>query len=67
MNAIVQFRKCTLTDSELIKRVDKLVDGMYKPPYKVPAGHIPAKPDDDFDLLIGELLVRFNERIKKDD
>lgn len=66
MNGIVGFRKCTLTDSELIKKVDKLVDGMYKPPCSIPARHIPAKPDDDFDLLIGELLVRFNERIKEE-
>ena len=26
--------------------------------------HIPARSDEDYDLLVGELLVRFNEKIK---
>jgi uncharacterized protein (UPF0147 family) len=65
MNIIVSFRLCKLTDEELINRVDKLTDGIYKDG-KIPPRHIPAEPDNDFDLLVGELLVRFKERISND-
>jgi hypothetical protein len=63
MNAIVSFRKCTLSDEELLKKVDELTDNIYKDG-KIPTRHIPARPDGDFDLLVGELIVRFNERFK---
>ena len=61
MNAIVQFRKCTLTDDELLKKVDSLTDEMYFKTHEVPMRRIPARPDEDYDLLIGELIVRFRE------
>lgn len=60
MNQICNFRKCTLTDTELIDKVDKITDGMYTEKIEVPTRHIPARPDDDYDLLIGELLLRFD-------
>ena len=63
MNGIVQFRKCTLTDQELIDAVDKMTDEMYKDG-KIPMRHIPARPDKDYDLLIGEMIVRFYELLK---
>lgn len=61
MNGICQFRKCTLTDDELLKKVDKLTDEMYQN-NKIPNRNIPARPDDDYDLLIGELILRLSER-----
>jgi len=63
MNSIASFRLCTLTDKELLKKVDCLCDEMYTTG-KIPSRHIPARPDEDFDLLLGELLVRYNEKIK---
>lgn len=60
MNAICSFRKCTLSDDELIKKVDEATDSIYKHG-KIPTRHIPAQPNSDFDLLIGELLLRFND------
>lgn len=63
MNKIASFRLCSLTDKELISRIDKLSDEMYKT-NNVPVIHIPARPDEDFDLLIGELMLRFSEKIK---
>mgnify|MGYP007077559471 CR=1 FL=1 len=62
MNTIAKFRKCTLTDEELISKIDRLTDKMYSPPLRVPHRHIPAKPDEDYDLLIGELLLRFKNQ-----
>lgn len=68
MNAIVSFRKCTLSNQELMEKVDKLTDAMYNRDNLnrndgIPLRHIPARPNDDYDLLIGELIVRFNELI----
>lgn len=60
MNAIASFRKCTLSDDELLKRVDEKFDEMYKTG-KIPTRHIPARPNNDLDLLVGELLLRFTE------
>jgi len=31
----------------------------------VPMRHIPARPDEDYDLLVGELLVRFDQLTSK--
>ena len=64
MNAIVVFRLCTLTDKELLDKVDELTDEMYQT-HKVPNRNIPARPNDDYDLLIGELVYRFAKSIKK--
>ena len=61
MNAIASFRKCTLSNSELLERVDKLTDKIFKK-QEVPTRHIPARPNDDFDLLVGELILRFDEK-----
>jgi hypothetical protein len=61
MNGIAQFRKTTLNDKELVARVDALCDQMYQTG-KLPDRQIPARPNDDFDILLGELLLRFTER-----
>ena len=61
------FRKCTLTDRELIEKVDKITDEIYKSASKrVPPMSIPARPDHDYDLLIGELILRFGGLIKEE-
>lgn len=60
MNAITKFRLCTLTDDELLGAVDAATDQMYQTG-RIPDRHIPARPDADFDLLIGELICRFIE------
>lgn len=65
MNAICQFRKCTLTDKELAAEIDRITDEMYFKTHEVPTRQIPARPDKDYDLLIGELLIRFKELSKK--
>ena len=66
MNSIASFRKRTLTDKELLKRVDAECDKMYKT-NKVPDRYIPVRPDEDFDLLVGKLLIRMNERLKAEE
>jgi len=60
MNGITQFRKTTLSNEELILKIDSLTDEMFKN-QKVPTRHIPAQPNEDYDILIGELLLRFKE------
>ena len=64
MNAICQFRKCTLKDEELAREIERITDEMYSKTHEVPMKQIPARPDKDYDLLIGELLIRFRELIK---
>ena len=64
MNSIASFRLNTLTDNELLEKIDNLTDDMFKD-QKVPLRHIPARPNADYDLLIGELLIRFKELINK--
>jgi len=64
MNAIVSFRLCKLTDDELIDKVDQMTDDMFIE-QKLPNRHIPALPDKDYDLLVGELLVRFKKKVDK--
>ena len=59
---LIQFRKCTLTDKELAEAVAAGLTKMYKKPVTVPSRHIPAMPDEDFDLLVGEIVVRFLEK-----
>lgn len=61
MNAITSFRKCTLSNNELLQKVDCLTDEMFKK-QETPTRHIPALPNDDYDLLIGELLQRFTDK-----
>ena len=63
MNGIVSFRLCKLSDEELLKKVDEGTDNIFKTGV-IPSCHIPARPDSDYDLLVGELLLRFKERIK---
>lgn len=58
MNAIASFRLCTLSDDELLEKIDEQTDSMFKN-QKVPNRHIPAQPNEDYDLLVGELLLRF--------
>lgn len=59
MNAIVKFRKCTLSDDELLRQVDQLTDLMYQTG-RIPDRQIPARPDEDYDLLVGELVTRYH-------
>ena len=60
MNGIVSFRKCTLSTIELIAKVDSQTDVMFTK-QEVPTRHIPARPNEDYDLLIGELVLRVME------
>lgn len=62
MNTIVTFRLCISPDDELLKKVDEMTDNMYET-QKVPTRQIPARPDHDYDLLVGELHKRCYERI----
>ncbi len=64
MNGIATFRLCSLTDGELVSKVDELADNMFKTG-KIPPRRVPARPDEDFDLLIGELMLRFMELVKE--
>ena len=63
---LVQFKKCSLTDNELAEAVAEGLCKMYSEPVSVPSRHIPARPDEDFDLLVGELVVRFMEKYKNE-
>ena len=60
MNGIVQFRETNLTDKELLEKIDALTDKMFKE-QKIPLQHIPAEPNNDYDILVGELLLRFKD------
>lgn len=60
MNTIATFRVCDLEDDDLLYKIDNKTDKMYED-YKVPTRHIPALPNDDYDILIGELILRFRE------
>ena len=61
MNAICSFRLCKLTDQELLEKIDKQTDEMFK------RNKIPAQPDNDFDLLIGELILRYKDSIRSNE
>lgn len=61
MNAICGFRLCKLTDEELCAKVDELTDNMFRT-RKIPDRQIPARPDEDYDLLVGELIIRLQEK-----
>lgn len=63
MNGIVSFRLCKLTTEELIRKVDEMTDEMYQTG-QTPTRHIPARPDEDYDLLVGELVQRMREVIE---
>jgi len=60
MNGIVSFRLCTLTDKELIEKIDEKTDQMFRTG-DIPTRYIPARPNSDYDLLVGELVQRFIE------
>ena len=32
---------------------------------KIPSRNIPGLPNDDYDLLVGELIIRFHEKVIK--
>jgi len=66
MNSIVKFRLCTLSDEDLMQRVDETLDNFYKTGNKENlTRNIPARPNEDFDLLVGELIQRFKESLHK--
>lgn len=69
MDRVVSFRKCTLTNQQLLNKVDEMTNGLYDVKHKserdrILTRHIPAKPNSDYDLLIGELVLRFKEMNK---
>lgn len=59
---ICNFRLCTLSDKDLAEKVASGLNRMYESPFKVPSRSIPARPNADFDLLVGELIVRNQEK-----
>ena len=59
---LVNFRLCTLTDEELLHEISQKLERLYCG--EIPVRHIPARPNEDFDLLVGELMVRFYESQK---
>ena len=63
MNRLVSFNLCTLTDEELLKKVDEQTDNIYKAG-KIPSRNVPARPNEDYDLLVGELVKRFSNRVE---
>lgn len=66
MNALCSFKLCTLSNEELIKLVDEKTDQMFQN-QKVPVRHIPARPNSDYDLLVGELINRFGGIVDKEE
>lgn len=54
MNSICGFRLCTLSDEDLVRKVDEQCDKMYTTGV-IPSRTVPARPNDNFDLLVGEL------------
>lgn len=50
--------KCTLTDLELVEKIEEKVHTMCVT-RKVPTMSIPANLDEDLDLLVTELAVRY--------
>lgn len=61
MNGVATFRLCKLSNDDLIKKVDSGTDEMFKTG-KIPTRNIPARPDEDYDLLVGEMIYRFGEQ-----
>lgn len=64
MNGVATFRKCSLSNDELIKRADGMIDSLYNENadrHKILSRHIPARPDEDFDLVLGEVLLRLRD------
>lgn len=59
---LCNFRLCTLKDEELMLGVSQHLKEIYETG-KVPSRNIPARPNEDFDLLLGELLIRFKEKV----
>jgi len=59
---LVQFRECSLADRPLAEAVAAGLTKMYEEPVTVPSRHIPARPDEDFDLLVGEMVLRYLEK-----
>ena len=59
---IAQFRLTTLSDKDLAESVAQKLCEMYTEPVSVPTRNIPARPDEDFDILVAELIMRFMER-----
>lgn len=62
MNAIVSFGLCTLSDEDLADKVDQMTDEMYEKG-DVHLRHVPARPNQDYDLLVGELCKRFKDKL----
>jgi len=50
-----------LSDESLLDKVDKATDKLFES-QEVPTRHIPAKPDSDYDLLVGELILRHEDK-----
>ena len=56
--------KCDLKNKELIERIELHIDDMYKTG-RLPVRTIPAKPNNDFDLLVSELIVRYENLLEE--
>ncbi len=65
MNALVNFGLCTLSDEELVMKVDKMTDGLFEGNGRLPTRHVPARLNEDYDLLVGELIKRFSKHIEE--
>lgn len=64
---LVSFRLCTLTDDELAQKCAAMLEQLYKDPLRTISRQIPARPNDDFDLLFGEMIRRFYFKDEKQD
>ncbi len=74
MNTLVDLAedKFTLSDEELLKKVDKMTDKIYavNDSVRLPSHiyrHIPARPNEDYDLLVGRLIRKFQQLQKEKD
>ena len=70
MNGLVKFNLCSLSDEELVEKVDEKTDALFKRNANrdvILTRHIPALPDEDYDLLVGELCKRFYDKVVKNE
>ena len=61
MSDICSFGLCKLSDEELIEKVDRMTYEMYESG-EIPYIHTPENPGEDYDLLVYELMLRFQDR-----
>lgn len=54
---------CTLNDEDLVNKLDEKVDELCRTGGKSFVMHVPARPNEDLDLLISTLIYRFKKTI----